>query len=80
MLNTSCNFVKPLIGCIQLYSCDVIYDEQSGQDVYICVLWAFLALKLLGAGYNGLLSQSCIMNLNVFSYWGEKAHAADLER
>lgn len=38
MLNTSCNFVKPLVGHIQLYSCDVIYDEQSGQDVYICVL------------------------------------------
>lgn len=68
MLNPFYNFVKPLIGSIQLYSCDVIYDEQSGQDINICELWVFLALILLGAGYNGLLlSQSCIMNLNVFS-------------
>lgn len=38
MLNPFYNFVKPLIGSIQLYSCDVIYDEQSGQDINICEL------------------------------------------
>lgn len=80
MLNTSYNFVKPLIGSVQLYSCDVVYDEQSGQDIYICVLWVVFGTQILGAGYNGLLSQSCIMNLNVSSYWEETSHAVYLER
>lgn len=48
MLSTSCNFVKLLTGGIQLYSCDVIYDQQSGQRHFVCVCEHFLHANYWG--------------------------------